>query len=338
VFYLTAIVSVFKIFFVVHLCLRFIWAGLLGLSYAFPEGAINERLFKVGQSYNYQKPSDMVLKLEKICSMTFAYPISLVITFLAFTVYLGFLITIYVWFDLNFFVIYLIFMGSIFLFGGFMMINSKSKFKTWYSQSIVSSIAAIYQSHLGKWFALFYGIFIFILATPIILSDVQNFSLFQNERRLSEAEMEWPLDEQHYMEGHDPAKRYARGFIPSEEINDNYLRIGVARYEKDVQVVEDLHLNFRKTLDSLNWQNIQSPADLHRIYINDSLYQVDAWSKNRIAVSRQKAFHTGIDIGHLKNGVHEIRIEKLLVVYGFLDNKPEVRLRNDWSIFTFVKK
>jgi len=47
--YLTMIISIFKIFFVVHLALRFIWAGLLGLSFAFPEGVIQEKLFKMGQ-------------------------------------------------------------------------------------------------------------------------------------------------------------------------------------------------------------------------------------------------------------------------------------------------
>jgi hypothetical protein len=96
VFYLTGIVSIFKIFFVVHLCLRSIWTGLLVLSYAFPEGAINKKLLKVPRTYNYQKPSHMVLRMEKICVVTFAFPISIVITFLFFTFYLGLLISIYV--------------------------------------------------------------------------------------------------------------------------------------------------------------------------------------------------------------------------------------------------
>lgn len=39
--YLTMTVGVFKIFFISHLVLRFTWAGILGLSYAFPDGVIN---------------------------------------------------------------------------------------------------------------------------------------------------------------------------------------------------------------------------------------------------------------------------------------------------------
>jgi hypothetical protein len=336
IFYLTGIISVFKIFFVVHICLRFIWTGLLGLSYAFPQGAINERLFKVDQSYNYQKPSDMVLRLEKICSITFAYPISLVITFLVITIYLSLLIGVYVWFDLNFFVIYLVFMGSLLVFAGMML--AKSKLKTWYGESMISSINAIYQSNLGKWFSLGYGVCIIVLAIPVILSDVKDFSLFANERGLNDFEEEWPAKNHHYMDQHDPAKRFPRGFIPKEEISDNFLRVGIARYVDDHQVIEDLNRDFKVTLDSLGWEKIEISADLYRVYLNDSLVQVDKWAKNRLAVSGQKAYQAGVDISNLKNGIHEIRIEKLLLVHGFFDDQPEIRLREDWSAFTFVKK
>jgi hypothetical protein len=338
IFYLTGIISVFKIFFVVHLCLRFIWTGLFGLSYAFPQGVINERLFKIAQTYNYQKPADMVLRLEKICSMTFAYPISLVITFLILTIYLALLIGVYVWLDLTLFVIYLVLMGSLLVFVGLVFAKSKSKFKTWYVQSMVSSINAIYQSNLGKWFSIGYSILIMALAAPVIISDITDFSLFANERGLNDFEQEWPAKNHHYMDQHDPAKRFPRGFIPKEEISDNFLRVGIARYVDDHQVIEDLNRNFKVTLDSLGWEKIEISADLHRVYINDSLIQIDKWAKNRLAISGQKAYQAGIDISNLKNGIHEIRIEKLLLVYGFLYNEPEIRLRKDWSVFTFVKK
>jgi hypothetical protein len=225
VIYLTGIVSVFKIFFVVHLCLRFIWTGLLGLSYAFPAGAINEKLFKVARTYNYQKPSHVVLRMEKISSMTFAFPISIVITFLLFTFYLGLLISIYVWLDLNFFVIL---MGIIMLFAGSLLITAKSKSKFWYVQSMVSSINAIYQSNPGKWFTIGYSFFILVLATPVVFSDIKDFSLFINERKLTDFEMEGPAKNHHYEDQHDPSNRFPRGFISTEEISDNFLRLGIA--------------------------------------------------------------------------------------------------------------
>jgi len=108
--------------------------------------------------------------------MTFAFPISIVITLLFATIYLGLLISVYVWLDLNFFVIYLIFMSSSMLFAGSMLITAKSKFKLWYAQSMVISINALYQSNLGKWFTIGYIFFILALATPVIFSDIKDFS------------------------------------------------------------------------------------------------------------------------------------------------------------------
>lgn len=338
VFYLTAIVSVFKIFFVVHICLRFIWTGLLGLSYAFPKGVINSNLFKVSQNYNYQEPSKMVLRLEKICSMTFAYPISLVITFLFITVYLGILIGVYVWLDLNFFVIYLVFMASLLILAGFMLSQSKSRFKKWYSESLVNSISAIYQSNLGKWFSIGYSFFIILLAFPVIMSDVKDFSLFGNERGLNDFEIEWPAKNHHYENHHDPEKRFPRAFIPTEEIEGDFLRIGIARYVDDHKVILDLNEKFQTSLDSLNWKSLENSADLHRVYIDDSLVHVDQWAKNRLAINGQKAYQAEIDISQLNKGLHEIRVEKLLHLYGFLDEKPELRLRKNWSKFSFIKK
>jgi hypothetical protein len=57
-----------------------------------------------------------------------------------------------------------------------------------------------------------------------------------------------------------------------------------------------------------------------------------------MAISGQKVYQAGFNISHLEEGIHEIRVEKLLLVYGIIDNKPEIRRREDWSVFSFVKK
>ena len=338
VFYLTAIISVFKIFFVLHLCLRFFWTGLLGLSYAFPHGAINEKLFKAAQNYNYQKPEQMVLRMEKICSMTFAFPLSLVITILVITLYLGLLVAVYVWFDLTYLTVYLIFMTSLLILSLGQLSKKKSKFKTWYSQTIISSIGAIYQSNLGKWFAVFYSLFIFVLATPIITSDVKDFSLFSNETNLNEFEQEWPAKNQTFQDLHDPNKRFPRVFIPSEEINEDFLKLGIARFEGDRKILEDLNNQFQTTIDTLNWHQLDETADLHRIYIDDSLVKIDHWEKFRLPETGQRIYQGVLNIKELSQGVHHVRVEKLLLIYGFTDNVPDVKFRQNWSKFSFIKK
>ncbi|SFU08763.1 hypothetical protein SAMN04489724_3840 [Algoriphagus locisalis] len=336
--YLTTVVSVFKIFFVVHLCLRFVWAGLLGLSYAYPQGVINKNLFKMAQDYRYQNPAEMVLKLEKICSMTFAYPVSLVLVFLGLTVYLGILIGLYSWLNLNLFIISLVFVISLVFIGILILGKKRTKFKTWYSESLLSSVSAIYQSNLGKWTAVFYGISIFVLSLPSIFSDIEDFTMFRNDRNLIEKEIEWPAKSLHFENNHEANNRFPRAFIPSEEINDEYLRLGIARYEGDGKIISELNTDFAQHLDSLQWKPLQETADLHRIYIDEKLVKVDSWSKHRLSNTKQKIYQTNIDISNLEEGLHSIRIEKLLLEYGFIDNQAELIKLDHWAQFEFIKR
>lgn len=337
--YLSAVISVFKIFFVVHLVLRFIWAGLLGLSYAFPNGVIKEKLFKMSQHYEYQKPSEMVLRMERICSMTFAYPISLVFVILVFTSYLGILLLVYLYLDVSFFIIYIIFIVSILIFVAINLIGKKTKWKQKSSKTIMASVTAIYQSNLGKWFSVWYGLGIFILSTPLIFNDVRDFSLFFNETNLLENELKWPTKELSYSEFHKDNIRYPRVFLSTEIVKGDVLHLGVARYEGDDKFLKDLKSNFQDKLDSLNWHVLEDTPDLYRFFINGEKLNPGSWRRVRIHVSNQKVYETSFDISHLTPGNYNVVIEKVMVNYGLFSNSPEgIRHRKQWDEISFIKE
>lgn len=337
--YLSAVISVFKIFFVVHLVLRFIWAGLLGLSYAFPKGVIKENLFKISRDYNYRKPADMVLEMERTCSMTFAYPISLVFVILVFTTYLGILLFLYVILDVNFFIIYPTFMLSLIGFYLLMILGKKSKLKEKHAGSIMASVSAIYQSNIGKWFSIWYGFGIFVLSTPLIYNDVRDFSLFFNETNLLENELKWPSKDLSYMEYHDDTRRYPRVFLAGEFVEGDLLRLSIARYQGDEKFIEDLKSNFKTELDSLNWHNLEDTPDIYRFIVNDEVLKAGPWRRNRINMTNQKVFETVIPIGHLPSGTHTLKVEKLMVNYNLFSNEPEgIRLRKQWDEIDFIKE
>lgn len=337
--YLSAVISVFKIFFVVHLALRFIWAGLLGLSYAFPEGVIKENLFKISRNYTYRTPAQMVLEMERTCSMTFAYPISLVFVILVFTSYLGILLFVYVLLDISFFIVYLFFIISLIGFALLMLLGKKSKLKEKYVGSIMASVSAIYQSNIGKWFSILYGFGIFALSIPLIYNDVRDFSLFFNEVNLLENELKWPSKELSYVEYHDESKRYPRAFLASEFVEGNLLRLSIARYEGDEKFVEDLRDNFQMELDSLGWHELKDTPDIYRFSINDVVLKSSSWRRNRIMVTNQKVFETAIPIGHLPMGTYTLKVEKLIVNYDLLSNEPErIQHREQWDEIDFIKQ
>jgi hypothetical protein len=337
--YLTTIVSVFKIFFVAHLALRFVWAGLLGLSFAFPQGVIQDRLFKTGQGLPYQNPNDMVLKLERICSSTFAYPVSMLITFLLVTIYLGVLIFIYMFFNLPFIFIAIL---TLFTIVGISLspfiFRKKSNLKKWYAGTILSSISAVYQSNLGKWFTMLYAIGIFLCATPLIFSDVEDFSMFINESNLIEKELEWPSKAHIFEDFHDQTKRYPRAFIPSELISDNVLKIGVSRYEEDSKMLEHIQMQFKDQLGKFGWPEVSETSDLLQLYIDDTLVKNVKWSKVRLPMTGQKIYQSLHFIDDLPKGIHTIRVEKLTLSYDLVSNKPEIKKLENWAKFEFIKR
>ncbi|MHA7130604.1 hypothetical protein [Algoriphagus namhaensis] len=338
-FYLTAVISVFKIFFVVHLALRFVWAGLLGLSYAFPEGVVKKNLFANAQDYEYRGPGDLVLQMERTCSMTFAYPISLVFNVLVFTTYLAILLFAYIWLNISFFIVYLFFVFSLLGFAGLSLMKKKTKWKTWYATSMMGSVGAIYQSNLGKWFTIFYGLGIFALSGPLIYHDVRDFSLFFNEADLLENELLWPTKELSYTEYHDPDTRYPRVFMPGEVVDAGFLRLGVARYEGDDRFVKDINKFFKSDLDSMGWHPLEDTPDLYRFSIEDQVYPADTWRRNRVQGTDQKVYETTIPIEDLSPGTYTLRVEKLVVQYGLFSNKPEeIKLRAQWDEIDFIKK
>jgi len=337
--YLSAIISVFKIFFVVHLALRFIWAGLLGLSYAFPEGVINEKLFKMSQNYNYKKPGELVLQMERICSMTFAYPISQVFIILVFTIYLGILLFVYISLDISFVVIYFIFLASILLFVILQLVSRKSKWKEYLATTMMGSVTAIYQSNLGKWFSTLYTLVIFAFAVPLIYEDVRDFSLFNNKINLLEREIEWPTKGLTYAEFHDEESRYPRIFLPKETVESDLLRVGVARYQGDTKTLKDLNDQFRLELDSMGWHTMDDTPDLYRFYLNDQIIKPGSWRRNRIQITDQKVYETTFDITGLEAGIHSLRVEKVMLNYSLFSNKPEqIILREYWDELEFIKK
>ncbi len=216
--------------------------------------------------------------------------------------------------------------------------KKKTKFKVWYSGTILSSIAAIYQSNLGKWFTLLYGFGIIGLVTPIILSDIKDFSLFFNETNTNPSEQEWPGKNLYFEEYHDPEKRYARAFLPKEEISENLVKIGIVRYQGDSKIMERIKADYTVSLDTLSWHELNETVDLHRIYLNDSLVTIEYWSKVRLAGSGQKVYQSSFSIENLKKGRNHLRIEKLVLSYDFLTNEPEIRLLKNWAKFEFIKE
>lgn len=277
--------------------------------------------------------------MERICSMTFAYPISLVFIILVFTSYLGILLFFYVLLDISFFIVYLIFMVSLLGFALLMLLGKKSKLKERYVGSIMASVGAIYQSNIGKWFSIIYGFGIFALSIPLIYDDVRDFSLYYNEIDVLENELTWPTRELSYVEYHDESQRYPRAFLASEFVDGDLLRLSIARFEGDEKFIGDLKDQFQPELDSLGWHKLEDTPDIYRFTVNDEVLAAGPWRRNRMRITNQKVFETAISIAHLPKGTYTLKVEKLIINYNLFSNDPErIRLLEKWDEIDFIKE
>ncbi len=70
-----------KVILIVHLILRGLWTALVGLSYVYPAGVNRENLAKSEQNLKFPRPDELVIKVEKICSLLFAFIFSTIVFF-----------------------------------------------------------------------------------------------------------------------------------------------------------------------------------------------------------------------------------------------------------------
>lgn len=336
--YSSMVISVFKVFLISHLFLRFMWAGMLGITYAFPEGVLKENLFKNSQYIDYPHPNVYLLKLERWCSMAYGYPLSVVIPIFFMTIYLVLLIAIYLIFQLDFQIVYVIFIISAFILfvGGAVL--KKSKLKSFVGKSMNGTIAALYQSHLGKWKMFSLSIGMFIVAVPFVLSDLNGFSHYFQVVNLDEEFYNWPEEARYFEEYNVNQERFSRVWTETKTVSGESLNLYLARYardEKDFPRLQDL---LAGDFDTLKWNKLEKVEDTYRIFLNDSLVKSEKWIPITSGIAGQKALFGIIPIGDLDPGVHEVRVERLVYLFPFFGSGNEPRHRKRWARFNFIKE
>lgn len=335
--YATLVVTVFKIFLVIHLIMRFIWAGMLGITYAFPQGVIKENLFKYSQNVDYPHPNSYLIKLERWCSMLYGFPISVAVPLLSISLYLSALLGLYILFDLEFQVIYVIFMLSMLVLVVASFAKKESKVKHSIGKSMSGTIGAVYQSNLGKWAFTYFSFLLLAISAPFISSDLSGFSDYEINVSLDDSEYEWPKDEGYFEEYNSEKNRFARVWTTHKTVNSEALNIYLPHYKREENSqnrMNELLLNE----DSIKWNNIETYQDQYRIFVNDSLIEVKKWSKVQAGLTGQKALFGQIPIAHLPSGLHEVRVEKLIYLTPFFGMGDELRHRKKWARFEFIKE
>ncbi|TDQ16961.1 hypothetical protein DFQ04_1609 [Algoriphagus boseongensis] len=333
--YFSLIITVFKIFLVIHLIMRFIWAGMLGITYAFPEGVIKEKLFKYSQSVDYPHPNVYLIKLERWCSMLYGFPITVAVPIFTITVYLMALIGIYLVFNLDFQVVYVIFMLSIILLALISFVGKTSNLKDNIGKSMSGTIGAVYQSNLGKWAFVSFSLVLIVISAPFISEDLKGFSAFQIQVNLNEKDFEWPNDQGYFEEFNSDKKRFARVWTTKKRVEKEKIEIYLPLYVREQNSISKI--NNLLPHDSISWEKVDSYEDQFRIFLNDSLVSIADWRPVQAGHTGQAALMGQLPIDHLGSGIHEVRVEKLTYLSPFLGAGNDLRHRKKWARFEFIK-
>lgn len=334
--YFSLIITVFKIFLILHLILRFVWAGLLGITYAFPEGVIKEKLFKYSQTIEYPKPTYYLLKVERWCSMLYGFPISVALPLLTITFYLVFLIGIYLLFDLNFEVVYLIFMVTVIGLALTGFAKKSNPFKNKVGKSMSGTIGAVYQSNLGKWAFMIFFLGLIILSAPFMVQDLKGFSNYQFQVNLDDLEYEWPNDQIYFEDFNTEKKRFPRVWTASKRVKSDMLEIYLPYFVREKKAMSKMVSLLPK--DSIPWERLENYQDQFRIFLNDTLVEIPKWHNVQSGHTGQNALLGQLQISHLDKGIHEIKVEKLTYIPPFLGAGDDLRYRKKWARFEFVKE
>ena len=317
--------------------MRFIWAGILGITYAFPDGIVKEKLFKYSQSMEYNPPQYYLLKLERWCNMLYGAPIAVAIPIFSITLYLIVLIGIYLVFNLDFQIVYLIFMLSLVGFSIASFAWKKSRVKDMIGKSMSGTVGAIYQSNLGKWFFVAFSLGLLVLAMPFVVQDLNGFTAYYANINSGDSDYEWPDDRGYFEEYNPEGKRFARMWTPSKTVSGDVLNLYLVRYEREENSIPQMNGLLLES-DTIGWEKVESLVDQYRVFLNDSRVDSEKWVKVRAGLAGQMALLGQIPTGHLPPGIHELRLEKLTYLPPFLGVGNELRHRKKWARFEFIKE
>ncbi|PLX21699.1 MAG: hypothetical protein C0599_07510 [Salinivirgaceae bacterium] len=324
-----------KLTLIIHLILRGLWTGLVGLSYVFPNGVNEKKLPKVVGDVKFDKPVSMVLKVENICSLLFSFIyffISLVLIGIVFYVPL---VLIELFGQENILLFLMIYLVLFFVPIIVLSLFKKSKLKAKLNKNIANNIYYTISTNTGKGLAMLFFIISVLVAIPISMSDIREFSSYYNPpQEQSETDFRYTKDCENYNDERNNNLRVKRATIESY-IVDEKIELFISYYKVDEWILrkakERKEEFYELTEDPLQ-KEIIIPM-LYKVYIDSTPINDLEWVLTRHKHTNQKGMYVLIDDLNIPKGLHRIIINS---VY-FSRRADELKMMSPWEEILFYK-
>jgi hypothetical protein len=327
-------VNIIKVALIFHLLLRGLWAALVGLSYVYPEGIRKEKLPKQARHVEFDKPVDLVLNVEKICSLSFSVIYIFIFVMLMVSLLYTPLIIIESLMLENYFILYfgyLIFVFVVLLAAIFL---SKTLFVTKLMNNLFNNIVYTFSTNAGNKlsFALF-GVMI-LVSIPISRTQTGAFE-FDNSAKIKIDSLNPQLINDHYITLRNNEIRISKAAIDAFELEKNYPELLISEYKADEVTIEKIISRYDEIIKlgfKIDTSNFNM-SDLHQIYIDSILIPDLKIFRVKNHVTGQEGLKSLLPIEGLNVGYHTIVINKLIWNRLF----HEFRVVKNWDQIPFYK-
>jgi len=313
-----------KFILIIHLALRMIWVGLIGMSYAYPDG-INytktnfKGFFNKGMRES-QTPTNAIIALEKVCSLAYSFAIMYIFIIAGFSIIIGligFSLVFYKILGILLFLIFIVYLIDLLSkyrirntrTGYYLILPGHFLIRTLGLGFLYRKVLHTFQSHIGLYKTLSVIVVFMLLG---IMSSVETLAGFLHWNDVKE--MGWfgaSIQDNDYEDRLDK--------IPLDDLSlESY-------YICDDQSLTVFVLfNFLRDDSQIDSSSVPGDANryelireynkylnqLNRIYIDDSLYTDLSWVLEEHIITSQPGCRSKINIDHLGYGKHFVMFEK----------------------------
>ncbi|MCK5145321.1 hypothetical protein KAR48_01120 [bacterium] len=330
-----------KFILIIHLILRGVWTGFVGLSFVFPDGVIVKNLSKSNKNIDYSKPENFVIKIEKICSLLFSFifsSIAFVIGLLG--VFVPIVLLFLIGLDITiiqFFTRYIVLPLCILLVIFLILMDTRLVdfgVKQKIENSVFANVVTIYLTNIGKLKTILIFTAYFLIIGFVSKSEIMKFD-FDNELSVDvSTELNIPsICSDHYEAERDKDLRISKATIDRFRILDNEIELFISFYKEDLYTLKKMQK------DPMLFQDFYlSPdsakialSDIYKICIDEIILSDLKWYSIKNIHTNQKGIKTRIPLDKIENEYHELKIDKIY----WSVKKKKVKIIENWAVIPF---
>jgi len=313
------IITSLKVLFIGHLVLRGLWTGFVGLSYVLPNGINNDRLEKNLKDFTFKKPLELVIEIEKICSLIFSFAFMIILYLIRILIFYFFLIIADIVFYLFKFNSLQMMLSQLILiaiataiFVVFLTIKKKNFYKN-ISKSVAGNLTQTFSTNISKKRMRLIFLSFIIITVPLSFSSISKFKFdVRKKLKISQSKFTY-IDQNNYINERNNGLRIQRAAINSFNIDNDILELNISYYKSDESLIWDIKANVDKykiVKPDVDINELDQ-TDIYQIFIDDELIDVKGWFLKKVIENSQKFLTTEIPIDNLSYGYHTLKINRL---------------------------